>query len=60
MNMLCFVKKKKSQGFVWQRHSMVRWKEVPLWALAEASLPSEVPAIRMVWNRVSLGHGKGS
>jgi hypothetical protein len=40
---LCFIKSKRSQGYVWCRHSIVRGKGIPLRTHAEASLPTEVP-----------------
>jgi hypothetical protein len=38
---------------------VVRWKGLPLWAHAEASLPSEGPT-DIVRHSVYLGHEKGS
>jgi hypothetical protein len=40
-----FYKKKRSQGYVWWRYSVVWGKGVPLRAHAEASLPPDVQAI---------------
>jgi hypothetical protein len=42
--LLCFIKRKRSQGYVWWRHSMVWKKGMPLRAHVEASFPPEVPA----------------
>jgi hypothetical protein len=56
--MLCVIKRKRSQGYVWWRCSMVWGKGPPLWAYAEAFLPHEVPArCGLAEGSVSLGVG---
>lgn len=56
--MLCVIKRKRSQGHVWWRCSMVWGKGPVLWAHSEASLPCEVPArCGLAKGSVSLGVG---